>query len=205
MATMVDEIMSQISAEDLAARLGTDPDTAMDAARKALPALLGGLDQEVRSGKAEALGAAALQDHGGDLFERENPLEAVNANDGQKIVGHMFGDRVGEVEQRLGNTSSAGSSLFSKLLPLLAPLVMSWLSKRMGGALGGGAPRAEATHGGGGIGDLLGGLLGGEVQQTRQSMPDLGGLFDMFGSGGDERADEADRDVPDVGDMLGRS
>ncbi|HEX2153741.1 MAG TPA: DUF937 domain-containing protein, partial [Acidimicrobiia bacterium] len=138
MATMVDEIMSQISAEDLAARLGTDPDTAMDAARKALPALLGGLDQEVRSGKAEALGAAALQDHGGDLFERENPLEAVNANDGQKIVGHMFGDRVGEVEQRLGNTSSAGSSLFSKLLPLLAPLVMSWLSKRMGGALGGG-------------------------------------------------------------------
>ena len=40
MATMIDEIMSQISADDLAARLGTDPETAMDAARKALPALL---------------------------------------------------------------------------------------------------------------------------------------------------------------------
>ena len=42
MASMIDEILAQLPAEDLAARLGTDPNTAMDAARKALPALVGG-------------------------------------------------------------------------------------------------------------------------------------------------------------------
>lgn len=211
MATMIDEIMSQISADDLAARLGTDPETAMDAARKALPALLGGLDQEVKSGKGEALGVAALRDHGGDLLAQQNPLGAVDLSDGQKILGHMFGDQVGAVEQRLGATSKADSSIFSKLLPMLAPLVMSWLSKRMGGAVGG-TDRAEASPGGGlgdllgglgggGIGDLLGGLLGGEMEQTRQSAPDLGGLFDMFGGGGDEKGGGG---LPDVGDLFGK-
>lgn len=220
MANMIDEILAQIPAEDLAARLGTDQETAMDAARKALPALLGGLDQEVKSGRAEQLGAAALQDHDAGLLEQPNPLAAVDATDGQKILGHMFGDQVGEVEQRLGGVSSADPSIFSKLLPLLAPLVMSWLSKRMGGALTGGSERTPAAEGGGlgdllgglaaggaggGIGDLLGGLLGGEMQEGKRSMPDLGGLFDMFGREGDGSDDDTEREVPDVGNIFGRS
>lgn len=218
MASMVDEILSQIPADDLAQRLDTDPDTAMDAARKALPALLGGLNQEVQSGKADALGRAALQDHDESLLGQTNPLAGVDPNDGQKILGHIFGDQLGDVEQRLGGASRAEPSIFSKLLPMLAPIVMSWLSGKMGRTIGS-PTRADvqaggggvlddllgSVGGGGGLGGLLGDLLGGEMQQSRQSMPDLGGLFDMFGGGDRSDDDRGERrgGVSDVGDLLG--
>lgn len=206
MANMVEEILGQIDPDELASRVGTDPETAMDAARKALPALLGGLDLEVQGGKADALAAAALQDHEGRL-DQPNPLASVDPAEGQKILGHMFGDRLGTVEQRLGGTSQAGSSIFSKLLPILAPLVMSWLAGRMRGATkpsggGGGGGGLDDLLGGGGLSDILGGLLGGEKESARQSMPDLGGLFDMFGGGGEGK--DAGSNIPDVGDLFGR-
>lgn len=206
MANMVEEILGQIDPDELASRVGTDPETAMDAARKALPALLGGLDLEVQGGKADALAAAALQDHEGRL-DQPNPLASVDPAEGQKILGHMFGDRLGTVEQRLGGASRADSSIFSRLLPILAPLVMSWLAGRMRGAGagqssgGGGGGGLDDMLGGGGLGGLLGGLLGGEKESTKQSMPDLGGLFDMFGGGGDEKGGGG---LPDVGDLFGK-
>lgn len=217
MSNMIDEILSQLPADDLAARLGTDPETAMDAARRALPALLSGLDLEVQSGQADALGAAALKDHDPSILAQDNPLSLIDFSDGEKILGHMFGDNRGAVEQRLGASGKAEAGLFSKLLPMLAPLVMSWLAGRMkskagsassgggGGGLGdilGGLLGGEGAGGaapGGGLGDLLGGILGGEKEAGKQAMPDLGGLFDMFGGSG--RDDDEDTGL-DIGDLL---
>ena len=211
MANMVDDILSRLPADELAARLGTDPDTAMDAARRALPALLSGLDMEVKTGKAEALGAAAIEDHDPGLLTQENPLSLVDFSDGEKILGHMFGDNRVAVEQRLGATGKGEAGLFSKLLPILAPLVMSWLAGRMqkkadtSSAGGGGGGLGDLLGGlagggaGGGLGDLLGGILGGEKEAGKQAMPDLGGIFDMFGGGGDD--DEGSG--VDIGDLLG--
>ncbi len=217
MSNMIDEILSQLPADDLAARLGTDPETAMDAARRALPALLSGLDLEVQSGQADALGAAALKDHDPGILAQDNPLSLIDFSDGEKILGHMFGDNRGAVEQRLGASGKAEAGLFSKLLPMLAPLVMSWLAGRMkskagsassgggGGGLGDilggllGGEGAGGTAPGGGLGDLLGGILGGEKEAGKQAMPDLGGLFDMFGGGG--RDDDEDTGL-DIGDLL---
>ena len=211
MANMVDDILSRLPADELAARLGTDPDTAMDAARRALPALLSGLDMEVQTGKAEALGAAAIEDHDPGLLTQENPLSLVDFSDGEKILGHMFGDNRVAVEQRLGATGKGEAGLFSKLLPILAPLVMSWLAGRMqkkadtSSAGGGGGGLGDLLGGlagggaGGGLGDLLGGILGGEKEAGKQAMPDLGGIFDMFGGGGDD--DEGSG--VDIGDLLG--
>lgn len=217
MSNMIDEILSQLPADDLAARLGTDPETAMDAARRALPALLSGLDLEVQSGQADALGAAALKDHDPGILAQDNPLSLIDFSDGEKFLGHMFGDNRGAVEQRLGASGKAEAGLFSKLLPMLAPLVMSWLAGRMkskagsassgggGGGLGDilggllGGEGAGGTAPGGGLGDLLGGILGGEKEAGKQAMPDLGGLFDMFGGGG--RDDDEDTGL-DIGDLL---
>jgi hypothetical protein len=232
MAGMVDDILSQISPEELAQQLGTDPDTAMDAVRKALPALAGAMSGNVQAGGGEALGAAIQRDHDGSLLDAPQPLAAVDTTDGARILEHVLGSRRGEVEQTLGSTSKADSSIFSRLLPMLAPLVMAWLGKRLGG---GGATASQADAGGGlgdvlgdlmgggaaagtggGLGSILGDLLGGEVSQSRSSMPDLGGLFDMLGggsahnegAGGGAAHNEGGRakrqgDVPDVGDLLG--
>jgi hypothetical protein len=217
---MVDDILSQISAEELAQQLGTDPDTAMDAVHKALPTLAGAMSGNVQAGGGEALGAAIQRDHDGSLLDQPQPLAAVDTTDGAKILEHVLGSRRGQVEQTLGSTSKADSSIFSRLLPMLAPLMMAWLGKRIGG--GATASQADAGGGlgdvlgdlmgggatagaGGGLGSILGDLLGGEVSQGRSSMPDLGGLFDMLG-GSTPRSGEGrgnrEGDVPDVGDLL---
>lgn len=187
---MVDEILSQISPDDLASRLGTDPDTAMDAARKALPALLGGLSMETNTGQGDALGAALVRDHDGSLLDLSDPLNAVDTTDGEKIVGHIFGDQRNQVVDRLGASSRAGSGIFAKLLPLLAPLVMAWLAKRLGGALGGGSSLGSGqTAQGGGLGGILGGLLGGGGGGQGGSGGGLGGLLGgLLGGGGSGNA-----------------
>ena len=198
MTSMTEEILAQIPADELAAQLGTDPETAMEAARRALPALLGGLSGNVSTGGGDALGAALLRDHDGSLLDLSDPLSAVDADDGAKIIGHIFGDQQERVVETLGATTRGGSSLFSKLLPILAPLVMAWLAKRVIGSItgsGGGGAASSTQSSGGGLGGLLGGLFGGGSggQSTpapaptpqQQSGGGLGGLLGgLFGGGG---------------------
>lgn len=52
------------------------------------------------------------------------------ALDGAGILRHVFGDRRSSVEKGLGRTSGLGRDQVTKLLVLLAPLVMSALAKR---------------------------------------------------------------------------
>ena len=220
MATMIDEVLAQIPPEELAAQLGTDPDTAMDAARKALPALLGGLSSNVSAGGGDALGAALQRDHDGSLLDEADSLAAVDAADGQKIVGHIFGDQQDRVVESLSATSRADSSIFSKLLPILAPLVMAWLAKRLGGALGGGgAPSSAASESssgglGGGLGGLLGGLLGGgggssesAGQGAGQTLGEGGGgggggLGDLLGGLLGREVETEKSSAPDISDLF---
>ncbi|HUP72499.1 MAG TPA: hypothetical protein VM282_05585 [Acidimicrobiales bacterium] len=75
---------------------------------------------------------------------------------------------------RLGSGNK--DSMMSKLLPMLAPIVMAYLAKRMTGGSGSGTKdKAEADDAlPGGLGELLGGLLGG-------SSGGSGGLGDLLG------------------------
>ncbi len=215
MDNMIDDILGQISADALAGSLGTDTETAMTAARQALPALLGGLTANAQSQDGlSSLSRALQKDHDGSLLDIQNPLERVDPTDGEKILGHVFGDRRETVERQLGGTGAGGQSLFSKLLPMLAPLVMAWLGKKLGGGAGldpSGGGRRPPSGGGLGLDDLLGGMLGQQTSQAQQQMPDLGGLFEMIlgGAGGAGRgapqqsSRRRDGDVPDIGDLLG--
>jgi len=216
MASMTEEILAQIPADELAAQLGTDPETAMEAARRALPALLGGLSGNVSTGGGDALGAALLRDHDGSLLDLSDPLSAVDADDGAKIIGHIFGDQQERVVETLGATTRGGSSLFSKLLPILAPLVMAWLAKRVIGSItgsGGGGTASGTQSSGGGLGGLLGGLFGGGGGQSQSAPAPLpttqeqsgglgGGLGGLLG-GLLGREVEAERSsAPDFAELL---
>jgi hypothetical protein len=64
-----------------------------------------------------------------------------------------------------------------KLLPILAPIVMAYLAKRLGGGAAAGAQQQ------GGIGDLLGSILGGmggQQGRPQQGGQQQGGLGDML-------------------------
>ena len=153
----VDDILSQIPISQLAGQLGVDEATAEQATRQALPALLGGMEANAQDPKGAQSLADALGQHSPALVQGGVYLDEVDTNDGEKIVGNVFGEQQGEVVNRLGAVGgTGGQGLVAKLLPMLAPIVLSYLASRMGG--GGGKTSAVA---GGGMEDLLGGLLGG--------------------------------------------
>lgn len=182
----VDEIVSQIPMSQLAGQLGVDEQTAEHATRQALPALLGGIQANTDDPGGASSFAQAVEQHDGGLVDGGVDLGQVDTGDGDKIVSHVFGPNRGEVEQKLGAVGGiGGQDIMAKLLPILAPIVMAWLAKRLTGQ---GAP-AGAPAGGGGIGDVLGGVLGsvlgggagGGVAPAGNSGGLPGGLGDLLG------------------------
>lgn len=190
----VDEIVSQIPMSRLAGQLGVDEKTAEQATRQALPALLGGIQANTDDPGGAASFASAVDRHDSTLVDGGVDLAQVDTTDGDKIVGHVFGGHRGQVVQQLGAIpgigGAAGQELIAKLLPILAPIVMSWIaSKLMGGAATPAPPApsapAQVPAGGGGIGDVLGGILGGVLAGgAGGAAPNIGDLLGGLLGGG---------------------
>jgi hypothetical protein len=153
----LDNIVAGIPMNALADRLGVDPNTAESAVRQALPALLGGLQANAADPAGAASLSGALAEHPPDLVAGGVDLSQVDADDGQKIVGNIFGSQTDQVAQTLGGNLGGSGDLIKRLLPLLAPIVLSYLSSRMRG----GTPTVNEPQPSAGVGDLLGSILGG--------------------------------------------
>jgi hypothetical protein len=183
----VEDILGQIPLGQLAGQLGVDPQTAENAVRTALPALLGGIHANAQDPGGAASFAQAVQQHDSGLVDGGVNLNEVDTGDGQQIVQHIFGANQGQVAQQLGGVGgSGGQTLMQQLLPILAPIVMSYLAQQLTHG------NAGAAAGGGGLGGLLGGLLGGVLggggaQQQQAPAPggvDLGSLLGGLLGGG---------------------
>jgi hypothetical protein len=162
----------------------------------------------MQANAADPQGAASLQNaigqHDDDLFGERVDLERVDTRDGEKISSHIFGGNQEQVVHALGGAGGGmGGDLIKKLLPMLAPIVLSYLAKQMqgGGGLGGSGRSLDAgpslptqTSGGGSSGapgslqDLLGQVLGGAAGGAaaggaagKGGQDPLGGLGDILG------------------------
>ena len=131
----IDEILSQVPMDQVAAALGVDQSEAEAATRTAIPALLGGM----QANAADPAGAASLM----NAVEQHDPsvlgsgLDQIDTQDGERIVQNVFGEQTPDVMARLGGaTPGPGSSLIQKLLPIIAPIVMASLAKTLQGAGG---------------------------------------------------------------------
>ncbi|MEZ0294783.1 MAG: DUF937 domain-containing protein [Solirubrobacteraceae bacterium] len=153
----IDEVLAAIPMDRLAAQLGVDPATAEQASRQALPALLGGMEANAQDPAGAASLGKAIGSHDAGLVEGGVDLDQVDTDDGDKIVGNVFGGQRDQVVNQLGNQGGGDSGLIAKLLPLLAPIVMSYLAKQMSSR----STQGGGTGGGGGLTDILGSVLGG--------------------------------------------
>lgn len=196
------DILDQIPMDQLAGQVGSDEATTRAAAEQLIPALLGGMQANAQDEAGAQSLFDALSDHQGSTPS----LDDVDAQEGQKIVSHVFGANQDEVVNRLGGMDGgAGSDIIKKLLPILAPIVLSYISgKVLGGGAGGGQaapqqptqptqptqpsdqtqpgdPNAAPSQGAGGLGDILGSILGGMggSQGGQAGLP--GGLGDILG------------------------
>ncbi len=169
----IEGLMKELPIGDIAQRLGVDEATAKQAIDQALPTLFGGLQANAQDPAGERSIAEAVSQHPPSLVEGGVNLSDVDESDGEKIVSHVFGGNKEQVVQTLGGLpKGGGKALQEKLLPILAPIVLSYLAKQLGGKGGKGAGGLGGVLGdilgsaaggskGGGVGDILGDLLGG--------------------------------------------
>lgn len=185
----IEGLMKELPIGDIAQRLGVDEATAKQAIDQALPTLFGGLKANAQDPAGERSIAEAVSQHPPSLVEGGVNLSDVDESDGEKIVSHVFGDNKQQVVQTLGGLpKGGGKALQEKLLPILAPIVLSYLAKQLGGKGGKGAGGLGGVLGdilgsaagggkGGGVGDILGDLLGGGGAKGKGG----GGIGDILG------------------------
>jgi hypothetical protein len=187
-----DEILDQVPVSQLAGEYGVDESEVRRAAEQALPALLGGLQANADDPAGASSLMHALAEHQG---EAPRDLGEVDVEDGQKIVGNIFGDNTDQVVSRLGGMEGAAGGLVKKLLPILAPIVLSWLAKKMTQQ--------------GGLGGVLGDVLGGGSapapgQAPGQVQGDSGPLF-PGGQGAQSVPTQAPTQTPTQGGTAAQS
>src|SRR5690606_25973404 len=165
------ELLSNVPVAQIANQLGVDEATARTAVQAALPTLLGGLQANATRPEGASALLGALNKHDPSLVAGAGSvdIDKVDAADGEKIVDKVFGGEKNTVISALGATEgTGGNQLVAQLLPILAPIVLAYLSKQLLG--GNAAPQAQApapapaqAPAGGALGDILGGLIGGST------------------------------------------
>ena len=162
----------------IAGAIGADPRKTQSAVAAALPAMLTALNRNTNTTEgAQGLASALERDHDGSLLDHLGGFLGGQVSgkqaDGGGILGHVLGGQRQQVEQGVAQASGLDMAQVSKLLPILAPIVMAALGKqkRQGGLDAGG----------------LSGMLGRESQRARTAAPDglLGHLSSFLDRDGD--------------------
>lgn len=198
---MTDSLLSglaqQFSGEtvgQLAGLVGADQESTGRAVAAALPLLLGTVaGQAENPDNANALFGVLNNDHDGSILDSLGSLlgggyaSRAMGSDGARILGHVFGNNRGAVEQSVARSSGVDQGLIAKLLPMLAPIVMGYIGRKL---------RGDGLDAGG-----LGSILGGERTQMRQQDSGLGSILDAItGGGGSDQGGGGLMDI--AGDIL---
>jgi len=134
---------------DLSRQFGLSDAQTRQAVGELVPALSSGLQSNSSQpqGLDELLDALNTGNHGKYLDEPDRLGQASTRNDGNDILGHIFGNKQvsRNVAQEASQRSGISSTLLKKMLPVVASLVMGVLSKKM---LGGGRQVNRANSGG---------------------------------------------------------
>ena len=173
MAGLLDGIMGQLGSgglSQLSEALGVDESQAGSAVSAALPAILAGLAHNTSNQAGAAALSSALDQHSGSIFDQLGPLLQSGGGDGAAILSHILGGSQPQVAQAVATHAGVDPSLILKLLPMLAPLVMGYLSHQK---------QTQNLNAG-----SLGELINDEHQSTAQQLPGLGGMLSQLLGGG---------------------
>lgn len=181
MTNNINDFLSKLPYDDLAKKTGEDPQKVRTAAEGIFNSLLMGMGANAEDPAGRESLTNAVNEHDPGLVEGDVNVDNIDTADGEKIATHIFGQNKDQVTQQLGG-ALGGSNLVRQLLPLLAPLALSWLSNRMqqGNAGNSGnapstGPRAESQ--GGVLQQILQQVIGGQAQaQPTQPAPAQSGM-----------------------------
>lgn len=183
---MITQQIAGVAARALSQRLGVSETTAQRGVQIAIPLILAALARNAAQPEgAKQLHEAVNNDHDGSIFDNlggylGNPQEA----NGAGILGHVFGEQQGAVQNNLAQAAGLDPSAAGDILETVAPLVM--------GAVGQTQRQNDLDAGG------LSDFLGAQRQQTEAAAPGvMGALNSMLDSNKDGSVTD------DVGRLLG--
>lgn len=180
----LDDIKSSLDITQLASMIGADPAETAAAVDTALGSLLSTMGDKVDSApEAVSLTEALGQHVDSNAYADQVDAAAIDTVDGEKIVGHVY--QAGQFPQLSGKARE----LVDRLLPILAPIVMSYVAKQLNGVLKDKfgvelptdltgtktAPTGGTSSTGDLLGDLLGSVLGGQAAGAGQSGGSIAG------------------------------
>ena len=142
-------------------KLGQDENKTSSALSAALPLILGAMKNNASTPEgAQGLLGAISGKHDGSILDNLGGLLGNNdvLADGAGILGHVFGGKEQKVAQAVSAKSGMDMGSAMDLLKMAAPVIMGVIGKQS---------RQQNVSDSNGIGDLLGGLLGGGAQQEQ--------------------------------------
>lgn len=198
--SLINGLASQLGGDTigkLSGLVGASQEDTGKAVAAALPMLLGSITGNADKPEGvNALAGAISSGHDGSILDMLGPMlsggYATRAlgSDGSRILGHLLGDQQNSVESSVAQFAGVESGIVQKLLPMLAPIVMGYIGKRMSGGLDAGS---------------LGSLLGQEREQAKSQAGGLGAIFDVLSGNGkpDAPAQSGGGLMDMAGDLLG--
>jgi len=163
----------------VAGQSGQSTDKTSSVLTMALPVLMGAMKRNADSpeGAAGLMGALSGK-HDGSILDNleglfEGGVDQSVMDDGAGILGHVLGGSQNNVTNALSQKIGMDSGAVMEILKVAAPLVMGYLGKQS---------KQQNIANSNGIGDLLGGLLGGgDTAPKQQSL--IESLLDGDGDG----------------------
>lgn len=184
----LDDLFAQIPVADIASKLGADEGEVNAAIKTLVPALVGGVAENVQADNIDSsdLESAVSAQGASGLLDGGVSVDQVDATEGNQIVSKIFGGNdSNQVASALAGTGAGGGDLIKKLLPILAPIVLAYIGKQFAQKNAAPAGEAQAQASGGGLGDILGSILGGATGGGAAANNPLGSILgSVLGGGG---------------------
>jgi hypothetical protein len=152
--------------EGLSSQTGQSKSNTSNLLNMAMPVLMQAMQRNAATPKGASglLGAltgkhdGSILDNLGNIFSGSN--SSAIEQDGGKILGHVFGNRQQNVQNALSKQSGIDVSSVGKILKMAAPVVMGLLGKQQ---------RQSSINDANGLTNMLGGLIGGNFHNQKQS------------------------------------
>jgi hypothetical protein len=172
--------LGQMMIQGASSHLGQDSNKTQSALSAAIPMLMGALKKNASNPEgADGLMKALQSKHDGgildsitDIFGGGNVNDVV-VEDGDKILGHVLGEKKETVAKALGAQSGLDLSSALNILKMAAPMVMGMLGKQT---------REKQVSNPSDLSNIIGDMLGGN-KETEKHGSFIENLLDQDGDG----------------------